>query len=206
MQSNSASGAASMKKERSWMAVSAIQYRTDLIAVESPHIDLGFLLEIKAPVGTVLAMIVRKSLTAKEIESLDAIARIQLSDPARYLQAECSKAFAAITGDKVLEHLAKEHAWAFQIETPHQRDIPAAVAKLKQPATLVTRAIEWLTNEVKKAEQADHIVKNSARKIARRQSARKAHKPVARFASVSRASRRRDYACRVELGSLEMRI
>jgi hypothetical protein len=188
------------------MAVSAIQYRTDLVAPESPHIDLGFLLEIKAPAGTVLAMIVRKSLTSKEIDSLDAIARAQLNDPARYLQAECSKAFAAIKGEKILEHLSKEHAWAFQISTPHPRNIPAKVAQLKQPAALVTRAIEWLTNEVKKAEQADHLVKTSARQAAHRQRATKTRKSTERFTNVSRASRRRDYSCRIELGALEMRI
>ena len=193
-----------MKRERSWMAISAIQYRTDLVAPDSPQIDLGFLLEIKAPTATVLAMMVRKSLTAKETESLDAIARTQLSDPAKYLEAECSKALATFEGN-VLEHLSREHVWAFTVTAPHQKDIPTKVANLKRPETLVTRAIEWLVREVEKTEQADHDVKSSAERAARRRLGAGHRRALGRFTSTSRASRRRDYSCRVT-GELELRI
>ncbi len=205
MQSKLELGDTSMKRERSWMAISAIQYRTDLVAPDGPQIDLGFLLEFKVPTATVLAMIVRKSLTAQESDSLDAIARAQLADPAKYLEAECSKAFATFDG-RVLEHLSKEHTWAFTITPPHQKDIPAKVANLKRPETLVSRAIEWLVREVQKAEQNDHDVKTSARRVAWRQRGAGHKQALGRFTNTSRASRRRDYSCRVTLGELEMRI
>jgi hypothetical protein len=205
MQSDLELGDTSMKRERSWMAISAIQYRTDLVAPDSPQIDLGFLLEVKAPTATVLAMMVRKSLTAEESDSLDAIARTQLSDPSKYLEAQCSKAFATFDGN-VLEHLSKEHVWAFTVTPPHQKDIPAKVANVKRPETLVARAIEWLVREVEKAEQTGHDVKTSAKRAARRQLSAGHRQALGRFGSVSRASRRRDYSCRVTLGELEMRI
>lgn len=156
------------------IALSAIQYRTDLVVPDGPKILLGFLVEVQAPHGRLLGMLARKSLTPKEKAQLDGIARVQLENPSKYLERECGKAFASASDD-VLDYLTKQHVWALMVTEPYRRNLPANLARLKRPEALIKHTQQWLLNEVPKAQR--EFEQQQTPRVAKRTSHVKSRKP-----------------------------
>lgn len=179
------------------IALSVIQYRPDLIAPAASNILLGFLIEVKAPAGHLIGLLARESLSTKEKNQLDAIARVQLTDPSKYLARECSKAFASAEGS-ILDYLSQEHAWALMITEPNRRSLPAKLARLKRPETLIKHTREWLSDETRKAREAVKAPKTKkASPTARKRTTPRHHE---------RASLRAGYSYSVTLQGSQMHI